>query len=444
MEIKRFNLWVCIVAFSCAGLATVMYYLSDVSALITMVYLPIELVAWGLRRLSLSSQFGDIVAWILYILICLVPAMFVLNKFLNLTRLKKSRNKKNLKIKSQNSDLDDKLINTKEFKNREQNKISLTDIILLALSAYLFFMMYCFINPGMLTYILPQIIGADMSSILPMLKNVLAGVAYSLIIGFIVLKFAGSFRNVEINNRFMEDTNNQIFEIEHVKNEDRTINTVDIEKIGDMDIEKHNFKNDETKSDDIKSNEVKINNIENENKKNVEINNVNNKNKNLKTIDIWKQTERILIICTLLYVGFVCFALPLNLFEQFGKATSSDAGAVFSLTKFFLDLLPMACFVGIMESGVILIHVLKENKYSERAINTARLLAERSRRTVVVSVVCNIIQNILQLIFWHQVLNANFLLDIPFLPLILAFVGLLIAEYLKESSLLYDDNSMII
>lgn len=414
MEIKRFNLLVCIVAFSCAGLAIVLYYLAEVSALITMVYLPIEVVAWVLRWLSLSSTVGDIVAWILYISICIVPIAFIFQKKFNLRGLKRIHKGKNSNFENEN------------FKNKDFH-MELTDAILIALSAYLFFMMYCFINSGMLSYILPELNGADMSDILPMLKNILAGVAYSLIIGFVVLKFSSSFKNIEIKNTFIGNMEN-----------------TDLRNMENTDIEKDNFKNAEIEINDIKSEEIINADIENVDIKITEIKNVSNKNANIKSIDIWKQTERILIVCTLLYVGFVCFVLPLNFFEQFGKAATSDTGTFLSLAKFFLDLLPMACFVGIMEAGVTLIHVLKENKYSERAVNTAKLLAERSRRTVVVSVVCNITQNIVQLIFWHQALNANFLLDIPFLPLILAFAGLLIAEYLKESLLLYDDNSMII
>ncbi|MHC1721732.1 MAG: hypothetical protein AB9836_00860 [Aminipila sp.] len=338
MEIKRFNRLMCFVAFGAAVLATVMYFLGKIPAIYYGIYLPMEAVAGGLRWLSLKSTIGNIVAWLLYLDICLIPAFFAFRKKLS-RLLEKIRNKQYLKI---------------EFE--QTCPLELTEIILIVLSVYLFFMMYCFINPGMISNIAPQIIGADMSDTLPMLKYFLAVVAYSLIVGYLILKFTGSFKNT----------------------------------------------------------------------------------------DIWKQTERILLLGTMAYVAFSCFVLPLNLFQQYEYRLSAEAAIFVMVIKLFLDLLPIVCFVGIMESGVRLIQLLKENKYDQSAVSIANLMAERSRTTVIVSVLCNIIQNVIQLIFWREMLHANFLLDIPFIPLILAFAGLLIAEYLKESSLLYDDNQMII
>lgn len=338
MEIKRFNRLVCFVAFGSAILATVMYFLGKIPTMYYGIYLPMEAVAGGLRWLSLSSTIGNIVAWLFYLDICLIPAFFAFRKKLS-RQLEKIRNKQHLKLEAE-----------------QKCPLELAEIILIALSVYLFFMMYCFINPGMISNIIPEEIGADMSDMLPALKYFLAGVAYSMVIGYVVLKFAGSF----------------------------------------------------------------------------------------KSTDIWKQTERILLIATMTYVAFFCFVMPLNLFEQYGNSATPEAGIFVAVTKLFLDLLPMVCFVGTMESGVMLIHSLKESKYDQNAVKAANLMAERSRTTVIVSVLCNITQNVIQLIFWREILHANFLLDIPFLPLIIAFAGLLIAEYLKESLLLYDDNQMII
>lgn len=338
MDIKRFNTVVCFVAFSSAILATVMYFLGKISTIYYGIYLPMEAVAGGLRWLSFSSTIGNIAAWILYLDICLIPAFFAFRKKLG-RQLEKIRNKQHLQL---------------EFE--QSYPLELADVILIALSLYSFIMMYCFINPGVISNITPKAIGAVMSDMLPALKCFLAGVAYSLIIGYFVLKFAGSFKHT----------------------------------------------------------------------------------------DIWKQTERVLLFFTIVYVTFFCFTLPLNLFQQYENSGIPEAGIFITAIKFFLDLLPMVCFVGIIESGIRLIELLKENKYDESAVNIANLMAERSRATVTVSIVCNITQNVIQLIFWRELLHANFLLDIPFIPLILAFAGLLIAEYLKESSLLYDDNQMII
>lgn len=338
MEIKRFNQLVCFVAFCSALLATVMYFLGKISTIYYAMYLPVEVAARGLRWLSLSSTIGNIIAWILYLDICLIPAFFAFRKKLS-RQLEKIRNKHHL-----------------QFKSEQTCSLELPEVILIALSVYLFFMMYCFINPGVISNLLPKMMDTDMTDMLPALKNLIAAVAYSLIIGYFVLKFAGSFKNT----------------------------------------------------------------------------------------DIWKQAERVVLFFTIVYVAFFSFTLPLNLFQQYDYSIIPEAGIFIAAVKFFLDLLPMICFVRIIESGIRLIQLLKENKYNESAANIANQLAERSRATVSVSIICNITQNVVQLIFWRELFHANFLLDIPFLPLILAFAGLLLAEYLKESSLLYEDNQMII
>lgn len=333
MEIKRFNIIVCFLAFISAILAIVMYFLEKISVIYYAAYMPVEAVAYLLRWLSFSSEAGNIAAWILYTVICLSPAAFALRKKF---------------LKRWN-------ISFHQEQKGEDSPIQLTDVILIALSVYLLFMVYCFINPGTLSKLMTQIQGPDLIDVLPVLKSILVAVAYSLIIGFAVLKVAGG--------------------------------------------------------------------IENKN--------------------VWKQTERIIIICTMVYVVMFCFTVPLNLMQKSGNL-SSDLGMTIIFIKSILKLLPALCFVGIMQSGVMLIHCLKENKYGQEAVEIAGLLAERSRKTVIVSVTCNIIQNVIQLIFWGDILHADILVDIPFLPLILAFAGLLIAEYLKESTLIYDDNQMII
>ena len=328
METKKFDLFVCFAAFGSALLSVGLYLGGKISAVYSFLYMPAEAVSNLVRWLSFRSAAGNMAAWLLYAGICLIPAGFVIVK-----RLRKGQC----------------------TPDNKKSKTERTDYILLMLSAYLFFMLYCFINPGILSVFIPDGIGTEWIDALPILKIILANMAYSLGIGYAVLKFAAGFQS----------------------------------------------------------------------------------------IDIWRKTEHLLIFCTILYVAMTCFILPLNLFQEYGNV-SSAGGQAAVLFQFFLKLLPTACLVGIMQSGVLLIHSLKENKYERGAAEIAILMASRSRKTVVVSVLCNIAQNVTQFILWRGTNHVNILMNIPFLPLILAFAGLLLAEYMKESSSLYDDNQMII
>lgn len=106
---------------------------------------PFEQIGLGLRLLSLSGTVGNIVAIVLYIAICLLPAVLI-------------------------------------FFLRKMRKLHIEDGLIALLSIVLFAVIYLMINPG---YIANLTRGAEG---LPIGKAMLGGTVYSILCGYVVLR----------------------------------------------------------------------------------------------------------------------------------------------------------------------------------------------------------------------------------------------------------------
>lgn len=327
IDAKKYRAIICVLGLICLLISGGFYYGAGEHAALMIISMPMEGIGRLLRWLSLNSKIGDALAWILYIGISIIPL------FCLLWKIKKSK------------------------KSLDQNTLIVTSadwILLPLLSIYLFYMLYCFVNPYLLATIANPEIGIKEEMLLA-LKCMVSGVFYSLLIGYLILSLVLQFKRK----------------------------------------------------------------------------------------DIWKRTEQVLMACGILYVCFICYFVPFNLYPQFDQVPGS-AQQLVGFADFILVILPMIWFISVMEAGIMLVRILHEDQYDVKSVDIASLLAERSRQTVIISVTCNIIGNLLHLIASSQTTNANYLVSIPFVPLIIAFAGLILAAHLKESALLYDDNQKII
>lgn len=145
-----------------ALLAIVTFYVVGVHNGMYLLTIPFDLIGNGLRFLSLSSKSLNVLAFILYSLFSLLPTFYMLYK------------------------------SKRSFLER-------IDLMLAVLSIYSFYMMYQFINPGLLVSRMPELL-AD-SSAIPLIKLILVIVYYSLLIGYIVLRFTGTLFTRNITDR---------------------------------------------------------------------------------------------------------------------------------------------------------------------------------------------------------------------------------------------------
>lgn len=148
------------------GLALLMFFFAGISNGLFLLSIPFDLIGTGLRRLSLSTSLGNIIALIIFVVISLTPIFYMIYK-----------------IK----------------KYRWDN----VDVILPIISFYSFYMLYQFINPGLLINQLPAVL-ADTSA-MPYLKLSLSILFYSLCASYAILRTVGklSKENMVNNSHYL-------------------------------------------------------------------------------------------------------------------------------------------------------------------------------------------------------------------------------------------------
>ncbi len=149
------------------GLAYLMYYVAVLTSPMDLLYQPFDWIGLGLRRLSLSSPVGNWLALFLYGMLCLTPIFYLLIKKVR-TRLQK------------------------------------IDLLLPIISLFSFYMLYHFINPGLMFEWAPQQITADLS-FLGIIKMAFVIIFYSLCIAYFMLRMLGTLAvcNTENHRQYL-------------------------------------------------------------------------------------------------------------------------------------------------------------------------------------------------------------------------------------------------
>lgn len=139
-------------------LAVLMYFPFKHDNAIYILIVPFDCIVMGLRWLSLSSVAGNILALGCYLLLSLLPVLYLILK-------------------------------------RRKAGLRKADLLLPVISVYLFFMLYEFINPGLMLKRIPEL-PAD-NDMLPILKLSFAITFYSFVIGYLILRMLGnlSYKN---------------------------------------------------------------------------------------------------------------------------------------------------------------------------------------------------------------------------------------------------------
>ena len=63
-----------------AAVCLVLAFAQELSASSALFAFPLAPVAQGLRQLSLSGAAGNLVSWVIYVLVCLLPLLFFLHR----------------------------------------------------------------------------------------------------------------------------------------------------------------------------------------------------------------------------------------------------------------------------------------------------------------------------------------------------------------------------
>ncbi len=116
----------------------------------------------------------------------------------------------------------------------------------------------------------------------------------------------------------------------------------------------------------------------------------------------------------------------------------------FIVIRFVLQQIPVFLSVWLLILAIKLTEALKQDRYGEEAVTAAGRLGAFSKMTVAVTVICSIATNLLQLIFSKSLHTSHFSVQVPFVPLALMLIMLLLAQYFADSSRLHKDNQLFI
>ena len=163
----------------------------------------------------------------------------------------------------------------------------------------------------------------------------------------------------------------------------------------------------------------------------------------------WLQLLFALIAAALVFSVFYLAVTGMIGTIQEVKNANTDPAVSLAMTnaiiviRFVLQQIPVLLSIWLLILAIKLTDALKQDRYGEEAVTAAGRLGAFSKLTVAVTVICSIAANLLQLIFRGS-LNSHFSIQVPFAPLVLMLIMLVLAQYFADSSKLHQDNQLFI
>lgn len=160
------------------------------------------------------------------------------------------------------------------------------------------------------------------------------------------------------------------------------------------------------------------------------------------------------LLCVLnvlfVYLAFgACFGDLLNAFENLrtgniGNEQSLGITYVFLVLQYLTNALPYVLDILVVFAALELLKELHADRYSEASVIAAFKLSVLCGKALLITIISNIVFNLLQLIFmkWLWVINTS--VQIPLLSIAFLLSALLLAQYIRENKQLKDDNDMFI
>ncbi|MGB4659015.1 MAG: hypothetical protein WBI07_07540, partial [Mobilitalea sp.] len=160
--IKKYGVILVIEGVLSFCLAVLMFYVVRLSNSLFLLSMPFDLIGKGLRWLSFRSSAGNIAAILLYVVFSLAPLLYLAGRF-------------------------------------HSRKLNKSDLLLLVLSIYSFYMIYEFINPElMLNRTFATLLDA---SALPMIKISFSFIFYTFLIAYLILNMISRLSDRSTDNK---------------------------------------------------------------------------------------------------------------------------------------------------------------------------------------------------------------------------------------------------
>ncbi len=313
----------------------------------TVISFPFKQLGELLRSMSLSSNAGNIGAWVLYIAICLIPVAILLLK----------------------------LVKKKVYKE---------DLLLIVISAALFYVMYVMINPS--TVFRNNYLTEDYDAEI----SVFGGFIYSAIVGYIVLKLVRAFSNAE-KAKICKWINGLLLIVNIVLALSAVLGV-----------------------------ETLIDNIEAV------------KEKNYSSDDLSEYMD-----------------IPEE-FEFLGLQNEFDVDDNIALTNIFLFVRYLVGIIPCITTIIVIVFVQRfikdygKNGVAQETIVRAKRVQKVSVKAVVINVLVNVSYNLVQLVFYKDLLNTYANVELPLTSLIFILAMPLITKLIVESKEIKEENEMFV
>ncbi len=155
----------------------------------------------------------------------------------------------------------------------------------------------------------------------------------------------------------------------------------------------------------------------------------------------------ILTVVSMIYTFVLGYFKTFDVFKAYDTYLNqniSPMNGVFILLTYILEGIPVVLSIMILLSGIHLLQAMTTNHLQEDEIKAAKQLGSISKITVYITVICNLLLNVLQLLFSKDLVNTDYTIRISFIPLVIAFAAVILSGYFKEAKELQEDNDMFI
>ncbi|NLU52051.1 MAG: hypothetical protein GXX10_04195 [Clostridiaceae bacterium] len=171
--------------------------------------------------------------------------------------------------------------------------------------------------------------------------------------------------------------------------------------------------------------------------------------------DITRLHKYLSILLGILNVLFVCLAFGdefMVLLDSMDALRAGNIGNeknlgmsyIFLTLKYTVNILPYILDVFVAFTAMNLLNEMRYNRYSEATVNASAKLSLVCRISLAITVISNIIFNLLQLVFFKTLLVIQSTVQIPLISIAFILITLLLSQYIRENKQLKDDNDMFI
>jgi len=165
-----------------------------------------------------------------------------------------------------------------------------------------------------------------------------------------------------------------------------------------------------------------------------------------------KYLSMLLYVLNVLFICLafgVCFGSLLNSFDALrsgntGNEHNLGISYLFLILQYVVEALPYILDVLVVFAALNLLDELKVDRYSQETVVAAGKLSRLCGTALAITVISNLVYNILQLAFIRTLFTIKGSVKIPLPSIIFVLAALILAQYIREDKQLKDDNDMFI